>query len=272
MEYAEPKRIVLLGTGKVATHLALALQGLDGYRIIQLYGRRASSIKRILDKLSEPIPYTSSIEDIQTNADYYIFALSDTALASVFAQMPQTTGIWVHTAGSVALSTIAEHHLTSGVLYPLQTFSLEKSVCWRDIPIYIEATEEVGRRALEQLAQALSAQVSYATTLQREALHLGAVMACNFSNHLIAQAQSWLSANGLEPEALMPLLRETFAKLETMSAYEAQTGPAVRGDRTTIERHEALLKHSPKLLALYRFLSESIVQEHSDSKEIDNIE
>lgn len=262
----EPKSIVLLGTGRVATHLALALSAQRTYQLVQIYGRSKEGLERLAERLAATVCSTTTLAGVMPNADYYIFAISDNALGEVFSQMPTTQGIWLHTAGSIPLNSISQYHPEAGVLYPLQTFSLEKAVDWQQVPIYIEATTERSAAKIESLALALSPIVYHATSHQREALHLGAVVACNFSNHLIALAQEWLEMNALPENSLLPLLREMLDKLHYLPAHAAQTGPAVRGDNTTLQRHEELLERLPQLQSLYHMLSESIIQKHRSDR------
>ncbi len=184
--------------------------------------------------------------------------------------MPETQGVWIHTAGSVSLEAMARWHRESGVLYPLQTFSQTRNLDWSDIPIYIEGAGEDTLEAIRRLALALSPKVYQASTTDRGKLHLAAVLACNFTNHLVALAESYLAQEGFETKSLMPLIRETMLKLETLPAIDAQTGPARRGDESTIQRHLALLEPQPELRALYQALSQSITNlysPHRDKKE-----
>lgn len=259
------KRIVLLGTGHVAYHLAQGIAALEGFVLVQIYGRRPEAVQSLLQALPYSSAVAYSLDDLDPCADYYLFALSDRALPEVWRAMPPTRGLWVHTAGSVPLEAMLAHHHSCGVLYPLQTFSRTRPLDWRDLPLYIEGSTPESYAALEALAIALSGRVAYADSEARGRLHLGAVLACNFTNHLIALAEEYLHAEGLEPKVLLPLVSEMVAKLHTMPALEAQTGPALRDDRPTIDRHLALLEARPDLQTLYRLLSESIRATHQSS-------
>lgn len=254
------KTIVLLGAGRVATHLAERIVACGSLRLEQIYARRSEALEVLTARLGLSVPTTTALERLCPTADYYIFALSDAALPSVWAGMPKTGGIWLHTAGSVSLEAMARYHSESGVLYPLQTFSHEQTVDWAGLPLYIEGTSEEVLGEIRRLARILSPLVYEATSQQRGALHLGAVLACNFPNHLIALAQAWLERNGLPPESLMPLIRATMTKLEHLSAHEAQTGPARRRDLPTIEAHLRMMHELPALREVYGLLTESIMK------------
>lgn len=263
------QEIVLLGSGRVAHHLALRLSHLEGYRLTAVYSRQLEHAKALAytaqakqadshENRTKLIATTDTLSVLPREADYYIYALSDGALEAVWQAMPQTKGVWLHTAGSVSLEAIARWHKRSGVLYPLQTFSKERQIDWSDMPIYIEGNDRDTLSKIHMLALALSPKVYKATTSDRGKLHLAAVLACNFTNHLIALAERYLEREGFAPKSLMPLIREMTDKLEHLTAIEAQTGPASRGDETTMRQHLALLDSQPELQDLYRTLSKSI--------------
>lgn len=231
-----PKTIVLLGGGRVGGHLARVCATLDGYELIHHYQRRLGM----------------SLSDIPRNANLYIYALSDEALEEVWQQMPPTQGVWLHVSGSTTLAQMQRYHDGCAVMYPLQTFSAGAWINWQEVPIYYEGHEEA-----RLLAEALSSKTYHADSIGRRKLHLAAVLACNYSNYLVTLAEECLSQEGFDPKTLLPLLRETFHKLEQLPAAEAQTGPAIRGDRTIIEKHKEML--SGDSLAVYSLLAEQLL-------------
>lgn len=268
-----PRRVVLLGSGRVATHLAQAIARHSGYRLVEIYSRRLGRARLLADALLPHSPRAvDRLEDLSRDADIYLFALSDHALEVVWASMPTTTGVWLHTAGSVSLEQMARRHEASGVLYPLQTFTLGRSLDWHGLPICIEGAGAEALSVARRLAYDLSGRVAEIDSIGRRHLHLSAVLACNFANHLIALGQHYLELQGIAPEILTPLIRETMSKLEYMPAREAQTGPALRGDTPTEARHLDLLADMPELRKLYQHLSQSIKTFHhnqSNEQKID---
>lgn len=247
-------KVVLIGSGRVASSLAHALDRLSSIRLIQIYSRTYAHACTLANHLSQPAMAIDTLEQIDQDADYYIFAVSDGALPSLWDTMPATRGVWIHTAGSVPLEQMCMHHRESGVIYPLQTFSHGRHIDWKSIALYVEGDERV-----RELAERLSTHTTHADSEQRGRLHLAAVLACNFTNHLIDLAERFLQDSGLDPKALLPLIDETIAKLHEQSAHEAQTGPAVRGDHPTEARHLAILADAPALAELYKRISASIV-------------
>lgn len=263
----QPPRIVFLGAGRLASHLAHALlRHPEAGTLVQLYSRSSASVERLSSELAElydtsGIERTTELTELLPEADIYLFVLSDDALPELWRQLEgRTRGLWVHCSGATSLGRLLEYHPQGAVLYPLQTFSRERAAAGSYLPFYIEASDAASLAKVRRLAELLGDEVHEATSAQRLYLHLGAVLACNFSNYLVLEAERLLEHQGLPPKALLPLLDELLAKLHTLPAREALTGPAARGDEATMQRHEQLLTGEPELQQLYRLLSERIQQ------------
>ncbi len=255
-----PKQIVLLGAGRVAFHLAQKLSTLADYEVIQVFSRKLETAKDLIARtpfLNE-VQAINQVEQVNKEANFYIFALVDSALDEVWSKMPSTKGLWLHTAGSVGLDAMSKYQSNSAVLYPLQTFSKERFIDWTKLPIYLELNQEEERANLQNLANALSNNTHWLDSSSRAKLHCSAVFACNFSNHLVALAEELLLKEGIEPKVLLPLLDETFAKLHELPAQQAQTGPAIRRDTNTMNAHLKALSDKPHLKKIYQLLSHSI--------------
>ncbi|WP_455250756.1 Rossmann-like and DUF2520 domain-containing protein [Porphyromonas sp.] len=263
----QPPRIVLLGAGRLASHLAHALlRHPEAGTLVQLYSRSRASVERLSSELAElydtrGLALTTELTELLPEADIYLFVLSDDALPELWRQLEgRTRGLWVHCSGATSLGRLLEYHPQGAVLYPLQTFSRERAAAGSYLPFYIEGSDTASLAGVRRLAELLGDEVHEATSAQRLYLHLGAVLACNFSNYLVLEAEHLLEREGLPPKALLPLLDELLAKLHTLPAREALTGPAARGDEATMQRHEELLTGEPELQQLYRLLSERIQQ------------
>ena len=164
-----------------------------------------------------------------------------------------------HTAGSVPLDGLPGKIRNRGVFYPLQTFTAGRHISLGDVPLLVEGSDPQTTRTLLRLARALSSNARQASSEERAKLHLAAVFASNFSNHMYAIAQQLLDRYGLPADLLKPLMRETAAKaLESVSAADAQTGPARRGDMPTQKRHLDLLDGYPELQNIYENISRHI--------------
>ena len=245
-------KVVLLGSGNVATQLGKALKN-EGHEIAQVWSRNASHAKKLASSLSTVS--TSLLSDLDSFADVYILSVSDDAIEEVSSSFPFKNKLLVHTSGSADLNLAN----ISGVFYPLQTFSKLKNVDFKDVPIFLESNNVNGMRALKLLADSLSTKVYEIKSNQRKALHVAAVFACNFSNHLYAVANEILKNNDLNFELLKPLILETAEKIQSHSPQLVQTGPAVRNDQTTLNKHLEFLESYPQFKEIYKGLSQSII-------------
>ncbi len=256
------KTIVWIGAGNLATQMALEMHR-NGLSIQQVYSRTAESAKALAQQLQ-----TASCTSLQEviDADIYIFALKDTALEEVIAQMPHRKGIWIHTSGSMPMDVFKGNVEHYGVLYPLQTFSKNKKVDWSTIPLFIEASDESTLMTIQELAHTFHSSYQVLSSEERKYIHLAAVFACNFSNHMFALATDILQKANVSFDILKPLIKETIQKLDTLSPLEAQTGPAVRYDTNVIDKHLNLLKEQPELQNIYERMSKSIHQTHLKKK------
>ncbi len=253
-------KLCFVGAGNLATRIALEMRRI-GLEIGQIYSRTQESAERLAGQVG--CRWTTDLTAIETDADIYVFSLKDQALEDVVARMRPNRGIWIHTAGSMPMSLFSGRASHYGVVYPLQTFSKERKVAFEHIPFFIEGDAPETERLLSELVSRISNNVHLLSSKKRKTLHLAAVFACNFSNHMYALAARILKEDGLDCNWLLPLIDETAAKVHEMSPLEAQTGPAVRFDENVMNNHLAMLS-DPDLKALYRQLSRSIYKESNN--------
>ena len=240
------KEVVIIGSGNLAEALARTVAGSATLRLRQIWARNAARGEAISRLTGAP---RSSEPDRLAQAECYLLAVSDRAVGEDAAV--------VHTAGAVSMDTLP--FARRGVLYPLQTFTAGREVDFRRVPLFVEASSPDLLAELEEAAGALSDTVLRAGSAERARLHLAAVFACNFVNHLYALGAEALAPTGLPFDVLKPLIRETAGKaLAAASPAEAQTGPAVRGDRETLRRHLEIIGGDARLKTIYELLSEDI--------------
>lgn len=247
--------IVLIGAGNVGQQLALALKK-AGHRIVQVHGKgmhRARSLARELGS-----NHLKDIRELDTSADIILLAVPDDAIPAILKSIPATKQLIVHTAGNVPLSVFGRKFPNAGVFYPLQSFSADRPLRMRHIPILIEARTPQLRRKLNLLGKSISEEVVAVSSEQRQWLHLAAVISNNFTNHLLYLSSSLLQRHRLPFRLLYPLIRETTEKAIALHPLAAQTGPARRGDRKTMQKHLSLLASDPRLRSLYRLMSNGI--------------
>jgi len=246
--------IVIIGTGNTATVLAHKLKK-AGHHIVQVFGRDSMAASELAYELETDS--TNYWNVVNREADIYILAVSDIAIEEVIKELHLPTSTIVHTAASVSKDVLKNATSHYGVFYPLQ--SLKKGVKeLPDIPVIIDASDEVTFRELEELAFSISDKVVAGTDEQRVKLHLAAVFCNNFVNHIYALTANYCEKERIDFRLLLPLIEETAKRLQEISPAEAQTGPAIRNDRETIEKHLALLANYPSLQKLYALFTESI--------------
>lgn len=248
-------KIVLLGSGNVATHLAKALKS-KGEELVQVYSQNLTNAELLARLVGAEA--VNNLNKIENNADLYIISVKDDAIATVAKSLKNVTGLVVHTSGTTDINILLEQVNKAGVFYPLQTFSKSKDVSFENIPLCIEAGDEDQLAVLKSLASKISSQVYELDGEKRKVLHLAAVFACNFPNHLYALANKILNQNGLDFEIIRPLIAETADKVMDTLPENVQTGPAVRGDENTLNTHLSMLNDMPELQNIYQTLSNSI--------------
>ncbi len=245
--------ISIVGTGNVGFHLAQAIAACPGMKIIEILGRNT-------DMTGFPTKISTHFERLP-ETDLILIAVADHAIASVIEQIPNTfSGIVAHTAASVPMSVL-KRFKNRGVFYPLQTFSKSKAISWKELPVFLESSNEKAQNQLEILASKLQTQIRYTNSEQRLKLHLAAVFSCNFVNALFACAEDILQCENVPFDVLKPLISETVEKAFSLSPQKAQTGPALRNDKPTLQSHLKALSH-PELHNLYQKLTELIQKQH----------
>lgn len=254
----------MIGTGNTANVLGRKILK-SGHHILQVVGRNTAHAKALSVLLHAPS--FCDFSDITDDADIYIIAVSDAALADIHNLMPEKKqGIVVHTAGAVGkcvLIKVSQHY---GVLYPLQSLRSDSQTI-PEIPFLIDADCSDTLQRIQSFASSLSQKVVYADDITRIKLHAGAVMVNNFTNYLYGLTQDFCAKEELDFSLLLPLLFETVNRLEQYPAGLMQTGPAMRNDQDTITKHLSLLQTYPALSRLYTEISGSITHYYHSSKE-----
>lgn len=249
--------IVFIGAGNVATQLAIALKNV-GENIVQIFSKTTESAKKLAIHVNAD--FTNDITAINPNADIYFYAVTDNVLPHLIKNISFCKGIHIHTAGSIAMEIFEKHQQNYGVLYPLQTFSKSKDIDFQNIPFFIETSNNEVKEILLKITQKISKKIFFANSEERQRIHLAAVFACNFTNHMFSIAENLL--DDIPFEVLMPLITETINKIKEIRPHEAQTGPAKRNDTNIIKKHLQLLANNPVWQHLYQEISEDIINQH----------
>ncbi len=255
-------KIVFLGAGNLACHLSVALQN-AGHDIVQVYSRTLKSANELANKLN--CKATNDIFNIIETADLYIVAVSDDAIKSIIGKLNISNKNIVHTAGSIPMN-ILQPATNYGVFYPLQTFSKNSALDFAEIPICVESNNANFQKTLLDLAKQISGSVWQISSEKRKYLHLAAVFVCNFVNHLYSLTEELIGDKNIDFKILHPLIKETVNKAVAIPPKLAQTGPALRNDKKTLEKHTNLLISQPDLRKIYQIISDSIQKFHNSKK------
>jgi len=253
--------IVLIGAGNVATQLGKALQKQEK-NIVQVLSRTLDSAEKLARQISSTA--ISNPDHLTRDADLYILSVPDDEIQNVLASINFHDSLLVHTSGSVGMDVLNKVSSNFGVFYPLQTFSKTRDVDFSDIPICIEACDEKVCLLLTNLATEISADVRKINSAQRQTIHLAAIFASNFTNHMYTLADEILEKENISFDILKPLIRETAKKIEYKTPKDSQTGPAIRGDMKVIEKHIQDLQSEPRKLVLYKIISKLIMDGHPE--------
>jgi len=240
---------VIIGSGNVAYHLAKAFIQ-NGISLAQIFGRN----EKELQKISSELNISYSTENLQ-DADLYIICVSDNSVEDVSKIIAKKDCLVAHTSGSLPKEILIGQYRKSS-FYPLQTFSKTKNLDYKKIPFFIETENEEDQRILTDLASKISDNVMESSHEKRKYIHLTAVFACNFVNHLFARAKEISDAQEIPFDYFLPLINETVQKISEIEPKSAQTGPSVRNDKRILELHEQLLKDES--LEIYKTMNHSI--------------
>lgn len=243
-------KIVIIGSGNVAYHLAKAFTQ-NNIEVSQIFGRNEVELNKISEELN--IPYsTKELAD----ADLYLISVSDSAVEQVSDLIKTEKALVAHTSGSLPIETLNGDYRKAS-FYPLQTFSKTKNLNYSKIPFFIEAENQIDEKSLFELASLISDNVETSDYEKRKYIHLTAVFACNFVNHLFARAKEISDSQDLDFNYFIPLIDETVEKIHHLEPKSAQTGPAVRGDERVLKLHEVLITNEEHR-KIYNTMNESI--------------
>jgi predicted short-subunit dehydrogenase-like oxidoreductase (DUF2520 family) len=250
-------KIVIIGSGNVAAVLGRKFRA-AGHSIIQIVGRNAAAASELAYEWNTVS--SNYLSAVNRNADVYIIAVTDEAIPQIIKDFKLPDKVVAHTAASVPMEILKKVTNHYGVFYPLQSLRKDMKIL-PEIPIFFEGNDDIAKKKLETLAHSITAQkVGEATGDALLKLHVAGVIVSNFTNHLYALTEQYCRKEGLDFKELLPLIMETANRINDISPQQAQTGPAIRHDSETIQKHLALLKEHPQLKKIYELMTESIQQ------------
>jgi predicted short-subunit dehydrogenase-like oxidoreductase (DUF2520 family) len=251
--------IAIIGTGNLAWHLAPALEN-AGHTITEVYSRDLHRANKITGRL-----YVTEAKDnldfSDSQAEIFIIAVSDHAIPDIADSIILPEGsILVHTSGTMPLQTLAYSSASyTGILYPLQSFSKSREMDFEEVPFLLESDDPTTLQKLKDLAKSVSPTYYSVKSKDRQSLHIAAVFASNFTNHMIRISEEIMKRQGLDFEMLKPLIIEQISKTLDIGAKAAQTGPAIRGDINTLDLHFQFLNYNEQIAEIYKLISQDII-------------
>jgi predicted short-subunit dehydrogenase-like oxidoreductase (DUF2520 family) len=250
-------RISFVGAGRVANALSRHMFN-SGCKIQKIVSRTEKSS---MDLASLYNARWSVDPEFADTSDVIITAVPDDKLKEALIRISCSENTVVaHTAGSLGLEVFPDRIKHKGVFYPLQTFSVGRKIDFSKVPFFLEASDKFTSDTLKTLAESLGEKAYFVDAEHRRLLHIAAVFACNFTNFMLTAGEQVTEKAGFPMEVLYPLITETIMKALEIGPDKSQTGPAVRHDKGTIEKHIDLLSFSPELQQLYREVTKSIIR------------
>ena len=254
--------VSFIGSGNLAWHLAPALDNTD-YPVKEVYSLHPPHAEALVEHLYHA-KIKSTLDFSSSPSTIFIIAVSDDAITEIAQEIILPEGaILLHTSGSQPLGVLSFAATSRlGVFYPLQTFTKSKKVDFKEIPFFVESEDDETQKVMRGMANAISSKVYKITSEQRKALHIAAVFASNFTNHMLAISRDILSNHKLDFEWIKPLIAETVNKGLSLGPDEAQTGPAKRGDLEILDRHLEFLQYDEEVSDIYKIISQHIVDRY----------
>ena len=247
-------KITFIGSGNLAWNLSDTLQE-NGHEIVEIWSKSEENAKLLSSKLNCNI--ISSLNNLE-NTDLIIISVKDDAILKVLNKIKEFNTPIVHTSGSVG-TDVFKNRENFGVFYPIQSFNKNIDLNFNKTPICIEANNSELEKKLIILAKSISKSVHLLNSKQREQLHIAAVFASNFTNHMMSISEAILNSNKMSFDLLKPLIKNTFEKIKNNPPKDVQTGPAIRQDYLIVEKHLELLKKHDNLKTIYSTISNHII-------------
>jgi predicted short-subunit dehydrogenase-like oxidoreductase (DUF2520 family) len=251
--------ISFIGAGNLAWHLAPALDN-AGFSVKEVFSQNPKHAEELTDRLYQA-EIKATLDFSTSDSSVFVVAVSDSAIKQIAQEiiLPDQA-VLIHTSGSVPMSDLSfAAAAATGVFYPLQSFTKTRKADFKGLPIFVESSDDEAEELLFEIGRALGGNIHKMDSEARAFLHLSAVFASNFTNHMITVANQIVEQQQLRPDWLKPLIKETIEKSLSLGPMLAQTGPARRGDLETLDKHLEQLKDDKKLMELYQLISQHII-------------
>jgi predicted short-subunit dehydrogenase-like oxidoreductase (DUF2520 family) len=255
------RKIAIIGCGNMAWHIAKQLS-----KTCDLYVYNHKANPALTEFKTKFKAYTSaSIKKIIPGADAYFVCVNDGSIPTVLktiSYLPGNSSILI-TSGSFDLSETKTKLKNISIFYPLQTFSKDDKIKWKETPIILELKNQVAFLRAKSICDLFSKQIIQLDRQQRLHLHLAAVLVNNFTNSLFVAAEKIVRSakKDLDIHILLPLIKQGTRKLKNLNPKVAQTGPAKRKDKIVMQKHLDLLGKDKELKQVYILMSDLIAKQ-----------
>jgi predicted short-subunit dehydrogenase-like oxidoreductase (DUF2520 family) len=215
----------VIGPGRAGQSLLAALSATGEYEAAGVLGR------------GDPVAGAAR------GVDLVIIATPDDAVAEVASAVGVVpTTVVVHLSGSLGLDVLAPHP-RRGSLHPL--VPLPNAVVGAERLRSGVTFAIAGDPITRVLAASLGGRAVEVDDERRSAYHAAAVVAANHLVALLGQVERLAEEAGLPLDAFAGLVRAAADDAFALGPGHALTGPAARGDWSTLERHRAVIAEMP---------------------------
>lgn len=248
-------QVIILGSGNMAFAILTSCLNTD-VEIVGIFSKTKENSIALSNNFN--VKAYQSISEIPTNADLYLLCINDDSINEVANNLPIVDGLVVHCSGLKPISELNKQ-INQAVFWPIESINKNSFSDFKNTPICIEANSEENYRIIEAFADRLSKNVNKISSAERQYLHLAATITNNFSNHLIALAKQELDFQHLDYTILKHLLTKAINNSFNFEPSKIQTGPAIRNDISTMQKHLSLLQNT-HTKDLYELMSKSIFE------------
>ncbi len=274
--------IALIGPGRLGQALGKLLTR-AGHPVRFVAGRRLARARRAVRFIGSGRPVRLNAPEL-ARAHVLLLTTTDRALPPLARQLAALSNDWsggvaLHTCGSLPAAVLAplqSHGAAIGSLHPFQTIPTPAAGVRNLVGCYwaVEG-DRAARRVAAQWVKALKGVVFPVRPGEKILYHLAAFLVCPTTVTLMDRSLRLLRRSGVAARIARPMLgqfvSETARSFAALGPRGALTGPAARGDWSTIRRHLRALRHeAPDLLPVYRALLDAMLRLAGRKSEIRN--
>ena len=259
MQKSQPDKILIIGTGGLASSFSTALVKCRNYDVYS----EGSSLKKTLE-FCKKLKTVNFNELENKNNLIILLAVPDSQIEICAKKYAKFGKLLVHFSGTTPLEILTKYLNNAAVCWPLESFSKSKKVNLSKVTCAIGCSNDYSYKILFDLINSIKAKSILLNNEERMKLHLTAVMLNNFTYHLFTLIKNWTKNEELDLTLLNGLFKSTISSFNKDDEGKNQTGPAKRNDKEVINQHLELLKDYPELQNIYKVFTKSIINKYSN--------